>query len=143
MIDVDFSAMRASGQFEVSSSALARSTRAISTKAAGVRPVSLWKTREKVRSLMPARSAEVRHAEIAGGIGGDLSDELANARCGGGLHVESGAVLGLSARAAHEQDEIARDRERDVGAAIGFDEGEAKIKAGGDAGGGVERRIGD
>ncbi|KIU01648.1 hypothetical protein QU38_00550, partial [Staphylococcus aureus] len=49
--------MRANGQFDVSSSIFARPIRAVSTKWAGVVPVSLWNEREKVRSLMPALMA--------------------------------------------------------------------------------------
>ena len=121
----------------------ARSTRALSTYAAGVMPVSRRKARAKLRSLMQRAPGEGRHGQVLVEVVRDPRLELAQRRALGHLRGELRAELRLAARALEEHHEPARDLERHVAAEVLLDEREREVHAGGDAGRGDDVAVAD
>ncbi|CAM5496372.1 hypothetical protein SNARM312S_03373 [Streptomyces narbonensis] len=106
-------------------------------------PVSAWKARAKWRGESRARAARASNGEVAAGVLGDPLLEVAQRLPVGGLGGQLDAELGLVARAAQEDDQMAGDGEGDVPAEVLLDQGEREVDAGGDAGGGGEAAVPD
>ncbi len=128
-----------------------RLARVLEPRARGLQAHALDVARGRDAGLGAKGAGEVARAHVGarghrldGVIAGDVLEhgalDLAQRLALGALGGERGAELRLVAGTAQEQHEVAGDRERGVAVEVLLDEREREVHAGGDAGGGPDRR---